>query len=169
MLKRRGLILLFLITLLAAIPFIIAPSQIDRQLNSHESVKFYLNIDGLVEGYFTSVDSLGSESEVVQHKVMENKETVVRNIPGRISYKEIHLTRTVTTNMDLANWRKEIEKGNLQNNIRNGEIILYNQAGEAVANWALTNVWPAKLIYDSEDGIFLEKITLVCDKIERTR
>jgi hypothetical protein len=53
---------------------------------------------GAVTGYFTEVSGLGSESEIVEHKIMAKgvKEPIVRKIPGRLKWGDIVLKRGIT-------------------------------------------------------------------------
>ena len=46
--------------------------------------KFGLEIEGKLSGFFTQVSGIGSETEVVQQKVVngETGETIIRQIPG---------------------------------------------------------------------------------------
>ncbi len=50
--------------------------------------KFGLEIEGKLSGYFTQVTGIGSETEVIQQKVVnsETGETIIQQIPGRLSW-----------------------------------------------------------------------------------
>ena len=55
---------------------------------------------GAITGYFTEVSGLGSESEVVDHKIIAKgaKESIIRKIPGRLKWGDITLKRGITAN-----------------------------------------------------------------------
>ena len=64
--------------------------------------KFGLEIEGKLSGFFTVVGGIGSETEVVDHKVVnENGETIVQKLPGRLTWTEVTLKRGVTSNLDI--------------------------------------------------------------------
>jgi hypothetical protein len=54
--------------------------------------KFGLEIEGKLSGFFTQVGGIGSETEVVQHKVVnsDSGETIIRQIPGRLTWDAGH-------------------------------------------------------------------------------
>jgi phage tail-like protein len=73
---------------------------------------FEVKIEGALTGYFTECSGLGSESEVIEHKVVgQGGKEVVRKIPGRLKWGDITLKRGITLNMDMWSWRKQIEDG----------------------------------------------------------
>ena len=53
--------------------------------------KFGLEIEGKLGGYFTSVSGIGSESEVIDHKIVDDKtgETIMQKLPGRLSWTDV--------------------------------------------------------------------------------
>ena len=73
---------------------------------------FQVEVQGIITGYFTEVSGLGSENEVIEHKVINEKGTeVVMKIPGRLKWENIVLKRGITSNMDIWAWRKLVEDG----------------------------------------------------------
>ena len=50
--------------------------------------KFGLEIEGKLSGFFTQVTGIGSETEVIQQKVVnsETGESIIRQIPGRLTW-----------------------------------------------------------------------------------
>ncbi len=59
---------------------------------------FAVDIQGQVTGYFTEVSGLGSEQEVIEHKVVnEAGVEVVLKIPGRLKWENIVLKRGITS------------------------------------------------------------------------
>ena len=73
---------------------------------------FEVKIEGALTGYFTECAGLGSESEVIEHKVVgQGGKEVVRKIPGRLKWGDITLKQGITLNMDMWTQRKQIEDG----------------------------------------------------------
>lgn len=107
---------------------------------------FALDFGGTISGYFTECSGIGSEHEVIEHKVMsESGKEVVMKIPGRLKWENITLKRGITSEMDVWNWRKDIEDGNVDSARRNGSIIMFDQHLAPVARWDFEKAWPVKV------------------------
>lgn len=130
---------------------------------------------GAVKGYFTEVSGLGSETEVVEHKIMAKgaKEPIIRKIPGRLKWGDITLKRGITANMDFYTWRKEVEQGKVDSARLDGTIIMYDQNMNAVAEWTFTKGWPSKITGPSlaadSNAVGIEELTIVHEGIQRTK
>lgn len=136
------------------------------------SFNFGIEVEGIITGFFTECAGLGSESEVIEHKVVgTGGKEVVRKIPGRLKWGDVTLKRGVTTNLDFWEWRKMVEDGNVSKARKNGSIIMYDQEGEPVARWSFERGWPSKISGPSvkSDGneIVVEEMTIVHEYIKR--
>lgn len=132
---------------------------------------FQLDISGIT-GFFTSIDGLGSESEVIESKIMSQgaAESVVRKQPGRLTWGDITLKRGLTTNVDIYDWIAEVMDDPTPAR-RDGSIIMYDAVGTEVCRWNVLQAWPSKvnlpaLTADSGD-IVVEEMTLVHEGITR--
>jgi phage tail-like protein len=148
------------------------PTILDNQEDPLVSFNFAIEIQGKIEGFFTEVDGLGSETEVTEHLVMGPKgQQVVKKVAGRLKWEDVTLKRGITSNMDIWDWRSEVESGHLEQARRNGSIIMYDQTGQEVARWNFEKGWPSKVTgpqpkADSGD-IGLEELTIVHEYIKR--
>ncbi|MDX1616124.1 MAG: phage tail protein [Candidatus Promineifilaceae bacterium] len=136
------------------------------------SAYFAIDLAGGASGFFTEVSGLGSETEIVEMKIMgENNTEIVRKIPGRLKWGDITLKRGITTNMDMWDWRKMVEDGDVVGARKNGSIMMFDQEGTEVARWNFEKGWPSKISGPSpkSDGneIAIEELTLVHEFIER--
>ena len=134
--------------------------------------QFSLEIQGVISGYFTEVSGLGSEHEIVEHKVVDkNGHDMVMKIPGRLKWSDITLKRGLTSSMDLWDWRKQVEDGDVQGARKNGSVVMYDQSYSQVARWNFANAWPSKVsgpslnAQNNEFGI--EEMVIVHEGIER--
>ncbi len=133
---------------------------------------FMLDVGGKITGYFTEVSGLGSETEVVEQKVVNDKGVeVVLKIPGRLKWGDITLKRGITTNLELWDWRKQVEDGDVKGARTNGSIVMYDQELAEAARWNFLNAWPSKITgpapkADSND-IGVEELILVHEYITR--
>ena len=133
---------------------------------------FQLEVAGMMSGFFTEISGIGSEHEIIEHKVMTNGgQEVVKKIPGRLKWNDITLKRGITSNMDAWQWRKAVETGGISGARYNGTISMFAQDGALVAQWNFENAWPSKVSGPAPkaDGneVGIEEFTLVVEYIER--
>jgi len=130
---------------------------------------------GAVTGYFTEVSGLGSESEVVEHKIIAKgaKESIIRKIPGRLKWGDIVLKRGITKNLDMYNWRKEVEQGHVDKARLDGTIIMYDQTMTPIAEWTFAKGWPSKIsgpsLQSDGNAVGVEELTIVHEGIKRVK
>lgn len=133
---------------------------------------FALDLGGTIAGYFTECSGIGSEHEVIEHKVINEKgQEVVMKIAGRLKWENIVLKRGITSSMDVWDWRKTVEDGDLEGARRNGSIIMFDQKLNPVAQWDFERAWPVKVSgpqpkADSNE-IGLEEVTIAHEYIKR--
>lgn len=140
----------------------------DALIAAHVAVE----LEGKTSGFFTSISGLGSETAVIDHKIIANGHSPVdRKISGRLTWGDITLKRGVTTNLDFWQWRNEVTNGTVGDARKDGSVIMYDQEGTEVARWNFEKAWPSKVTGPdaSSEGndIAVEEIVLVHEGIER--
>ena len=135
---------------------------------------FSVDLQGKVIGYFTECSGLGSEHEVIEHKVVNEKgKEVVIKMPGRLKWENITLKQGITDKMDIWNWRKQVEDGDVEGARHDGSIVMYNQVGQETARWNFERAWPSKVSgptpKSDSNEIVLEELTLTHEYIERVK
>ena len=133
---------------------------------------FGVDIQGVVTGYFTECAGLGSEHDMIEHKVVTEKgQEVVLKLPGRLKWDNITLKRGITRSMDIWDWRKQVEKGDVEGARRDGSIVMYDQNLGEVARWNFERAWPLKVsgpsVKADSNEIGIEELTIVHEYIER--
>lgn len=134
--------------------------------------KFGLEIEGKLSGYFTQVSGIGSESEVIIHKVTtsDGKEST-QQIPGRLTWTPVTLKRGVTSNMDIWKWRQEVVEGSIDKARVNCSIIAYDQKSTEIARWNFEGAWPTKVVGPEMDSgstnYMIEDVTIVHEGVVR--
>lgn len=139
-----------------------------------QSFLFGVTINGVSDAYFLEVSGLGSETEVIDHKVIGAKGlAVVRKVPGRLKWGDITLKRGLTGNLDFWEWFQALEEGKVNGKRASGTITMYDQAREPVAEWTFDNAWLSKIsgpnIKSDTGQIGVEEMTLVHEGIRRTK
>jgi phage tail-like protein len=133
---------------------------------------FGVEIQGVVTGFFTECGGLGSEHEVIEHKIVtETGQEVVMKIPGRLKWENITLKRGITSNTDIWEWRKTVEDGDVEGARRDGSVIMYDQSLSEVARWNFEGAWPLKVsgpaVKSDSNEIGVEELTIAHEYIER--
>ncbi|MCL4870161.1 MAG: phage tail protein [Anaerolineae bacterium] len=135
------------------------------------SFHFAVDIQGVVQGFFTECSGLGSETEIVEHKVVKDGVEVVMKIPGRLKWENIVLKRGITSNMDIWTWRKQVETGDVAGARRDGSIVMFDQTLSEVARWNFVRGWPSKVtgpsVKSDSNEIGVEELTITHEYIER--
>lgn len=146
----------------------------DKIFDPVVAFRYGLEVSGKLSGYFTNVSGIGSESEVITHKIVdEHGKPVIRQIPGRLTWTPITLKRGVTDMMDVWEWRQMVVDGKIDDARVNASIIAYSQDGQEVARWNLENAWPSKVSGPEMDAgstnYLVEEITIVHEGLERVK
>lgn len=100
---------------------------------------FHVEWDGIVHAGFRDCSGLDSSQEAGEYREGTDPLTT-RKIPGLVSYSNISLSRGITDNAELWNWRERIAKGTVER--RNVSIVLMDDTGSEKIRWNLINCWP---------------------------
>jgi phage tail-like protein len=135
---------------------------------------FAVEVQGQITGYFTECSGLGSETEVIEHKVVDGRGVdVVQKIPGRLKWQDITLKRGITAQMDMWQWRKMVEDGDIQGARKNGSIVMFDQSLKEVARWDFERGWPSKVtgpqLQADSNAFGVEELTIVHEGITRKK
>jgi phage tail-like protein len=138
------------------------------------STWFAIEFQGQIVGAFHECAGLSSEHEVVEWRASGPQgEQLIRKIPGRIRWGNIVLRRGVTAAVDLWEWRKLVERGELDIARRNGSIVLFNARRDEVGRWDIFNAWPCRIsgpsLNATTDEVAVEELELTHEGIMRVR
>lgn len=133
---------------------------------------FAVEIQGVVTGFFTECSGLGSEHETIEHNVVTEKgQEIVMKIPGRLKWQDITLKRGITSSMDIWDWRKMVEDGQIEDARHDGSITMFDQELNPVARWEFKRGWPVKVTgpqpKSDSNEIGVEELTIAHEYISR--
>ncbi len=107
---------------------------------------FMLQLEGKLAGYFTECSGIGSEHDVVEHKVVDEAgHEIVRKIPGRLKWQDVSLKRGITSDLEIWAWRQDAVEGNMSDARKNCTITMMSRDYAPVAVWHFHNAWPSKV------------------------
>lgn len=136
---------------------------------------FTLDFGGKIVGFFTECTGIGSENEVIEHKVVNEKgQEMVLKIAGRLKWEDIVLKRGITSSMDIWDWRKEVVDGDVEKARRNGSIMMKDsRLNKTVAQWDFQRAWPTKVSgpqpKSDSNAIGIEELTITHEYITRVK
>jgi phage tail-like protein len=136
--------------------------------------QYRIEISGSVQvvGYFTEVSGIGSEHEIIEHKVVDEQgHEIVQKIPGRLKWQDVTLKRGITDDLALWNWRKAVEDGVMSTARANCSIIMMDRNYADIARWDFTNAWPSKVtgpsVKSDSNEFGVEEMTIVHEGMKR--
>jgi phage tail-like protein len=101
---------------------------------------FKLLINNVTEGHFTEVAGLGVQVERIAYREGGNN-SVVRAIPGRVTYAAVTLRYGLTASQELWDWLMTAVEGRVSR--RNVSVVMLDSSGSTeVLRWNLINAWP---------------------------
>ncbi len=134
--------------------------------------RFALDVDGVVSAFFESASGFNNQHELVTHQaVNDSGDIVFQKIPGTMTYDDIVLSRGITDNMALWEWRQSVIDGDVEGARANGSIIMYNQAMEEKARFNFYNGWPSGWkgpdVSAEDNSVAIEEVTITHERLER--
>ena len=135
---------------------------------------FMLELEGAVAGYFSECSGIGSENEVVDHKVTDKSgHDIIRKIPGRLKFTDISLKRGITSDLNIWAWRDQVVQGKVKEARKNCSITMLSRDFKPVAIWHFSNAWPSKVtgpnLKADSNEIGVEEVTIVHEGMYREK
>jgi phage tail-like protein len=135
---------------------------------------FALQIDGITEATFQSVEGLGSHTETVESREVNTKgQIVIHKIPGALKWDDITFRRGTSNSQDLYNWRKQVEEGKIDDARKNVSIVIYTPDSSEVARWNLQSAWPTALritnLNSANNELSIEEMTVTHEGMVRQK
>jgi phage tail-like protein len=131
---------------------------------------FQVEVEGRWSGVFNACSGIGSENEVVEHKMGDKSgREIVQKIPGRLRWHDVTLTRALTSDRKLWEWRQEVVVGKVAGARQKCMITMMGADGKPVAVWELADAWPADLTEGVKEAgdTMIEQVTIAHEGVTR--
>ncbi|MBN1934277.1 MAG: phage tail protein [Anaerolineae bacterium] len=134
---------------------------------------FKLDLGGKTVGYFTECSGIGSENEVIDHKVVdENGHEILRKIPGRLKWGDITLKRGITSDLTIWEWRDMVVLGKISDARTTCSIhMMARDYSAPVASWSFQKAWPSKVtgpsLKSDSNEFGVEEVVIVHEGMSR--
>jgi phage tail-like protein len=128
--------------------------------------RFGLELEGQLAGFFDSVENIGSEHDVIKHKIVDEQGMEVEmKTPGNLAWLDITLSRGMSSDDSLWGWRQQIVDDGIEQARMDCSIIAFDRANQELARWNLVEAWPSRLVVPLGGGAkhapLIEELTLV--------
>lgn len=98
-----------------------------------------VEIEGVTQGVFQSVEGLSSQSEVIA----TGSDGMIAEMPGPLKSSRLVLKRAYDPQLSgMWRWRQAIIDGNPQ--MRDGHIFIFTAGGSLSAHWVFRKGWPCR-------------------------
>ena len=119
-------------------------------------------------GNFQQFSGLGTESEVVEHKIIgPGGVEIIRKVPSIV-----HISDELTFRREIPNgnaawvWRALVESGNVAGARKNIVLTVFDASNTAVNSWTLGNAWPSSMAVEvGPDGKLYEVLGLTVESL----
>lgn len=111
-----------------------------------KNFRFLVEIDGITQAGFREVTVSDSTQEPIEYREGDDPPTV-QKLPGLIKYGNVSLKWGITDSLDLYNWRKQVEDGDMKGARKNMAIVGLDDQANPVTRWEISAAWPTK--YDA--------------------
>jgi len=143
-----------------------------NQTDPFASLRFFVDIGNVISGSFRECGGLGSETELIETKeTKKGGHTLYMKTPGALKWENISLKRGITNSMQIWDWRKKVEQGDVEGARMDGSIIMYDSQNNDVARWNFTRGWPQKCSGPSFNAtaneIGVEELVIVHEGLHR--
>src|SRR5262245_6197615 len=103
---------------------------------------FAVEMDGITRMGFKSCAGLDSTTSAGKYREGTDPTLASRQVPGMLSFSTIKLSRGITDDHALWDWRNDIANGVPTR--RTISIILRDDTGAEKIRWNVKNCWPTK-------------------------
>ena len=138
----------------------------------YRNSRFLLEIDGIAQAGFSECTIPNMTKQVAEYREGTDPPTV-RKLGGLNQYGNLTLRwGTTTESMELYEWHKTAQQGNVDDARRNIAVVLLDEEGEPGARWEFMNAWPTE--YDAPDlnatgnEVAIENLQIAHEGMERT-
>jgi phage tail-like protein len=138
------------------------------RVDPYAGYNFSVELDGMTRAGFRECSGLENSQNAGEYREGTDKNLSVRKLPGLVTHSDITLSRGITADSKLWEWREKAMKGNVERH--DISITLTDNNGNAKITWNLFACWPRQWTGPSlnatTDDLAVEQLVLACERIE---
>lgn len=139
-----------------------------NRVDPFRGYNFAVEIDGITSMGFKDCSGLDTSTQAQTYREGTDPTLAQRKLPGLLSFSNITLSRGITSNHELWDWRNSVASGDLQR--RSISIILRDDKGNEQIRWNVINAWPTKWSGPSfdatSDAVVIESLEIAHEGIQ---
>jgi phage tail-like protein len=141
------------------------------RLDPYTGYNFSVELDGITRAGFRECSGLENSQNAGEYREGTDKNLSVRKLPGLVTHSDITLSRGITSDSKLWEWREKAMKGNLERH--DISITMLDDVGNPKITWNLFDCWPRQWTGPSlnatADDLAVEQLVLACERVEVDR
>lgn len=138
------------------------------RLDPYAGYNFAVELDGITRAGFRECSGLENSQNAGEYREGTDKNLSVRKVPGLVTHSDITLSRGITADSKLWEWRQKVVKGSVERH--DISITLLDANGNAKITWNLFDCWPRQWTGPSlnatADDLAVEQLVLACERVE---
>jgi len=138
------------------------------RLDPYTGYNFAVELDGITRAGFRECSGLENSQNAGEYREGTDKNPSVRKLPGLVTHSDITLSRGITSDSKLWDWREKVMKGVVERH--DISITLMDDGGNAKITWNLFDCWPRQWTGPSlnatSDDVVVEQLVLAYERIE---
>jgi len=138
------------------------------RLDPYTGYNFAVELDGITRAGFRECSGLENSQNAGEYREGTDKNPSVRKLPGLVTHSDITLSRGITSDSKLWDWREKVMKGVVERH--DISITLLDDGGNARITWNLFDCWPRQWTGPSlnatADDVVVEQLVLAYERIE---
>lgn len=138
------------------------------RVDPYAGYNFAVELDGITRAGFRECSGLDSTQNAGNYREGTDKYLGMRKVPGLNSHSDITLSRGVTEDGKLWEWREKAMKGAVERH--DISITLLDDVGTPRVTWNLFECWPSgwtgPALNATADEFAIEQLTIAYERIE---
>jgi len=138
------------------------------RIDPYNGFTFSVELDGITRAGFRECSGLQNSQNVSTYREGTDRYLSPRKIPGMVTYGDITLSRGITSDTKLWEWRLKAVRGDVERH--NISISVLDDAGAARITWNLFEAWPTgwtgPSLNATSDEFAIEQITIAYERLE---
>jgi phage tail-like protein len=139
-----------------------------NRVDPYGGFNFSVELDGITRAGFQDCSGLENSQHAGTYREGTDRNLAPRKVPGLNTYSDITLSRGLTNDSKLWDWRQKAMKGKVERHTIS--ITLLDDVGSPRITWNLYECWPTSwtgpTLNAGADEIAVEKLTLAYERIE---
>jgi phage tail-like protein len=139
------------------------------RLDPYTGYNFAVELDGITRAGFRECSGLENSQNAGEYREGTDKNPSVRKLPGLVTHSDITLSRGITSDSKLWEWREKVMKGVVERHDIS-ITLLDDGGGNAKITWNLFDCWPRQWTGPSlnatADDVVVEQLVLAYERIE---